>query len=480
MKKSILSFLFLTTTLFAVSQVIPSSIATWKNDAQGAYSIIHDDYGNSSVDGIWQYADTIAYNRGLKFTFGAITKDCEETRWTGGYSTPYGYAKNVMMAQHNHEIINHSHHHNCAVARGWGECATTGWGELPASSDWNDNLIVSNSSIETNTGHHPRYYIYPYDQFTDAANQQLESMGYLGSRTGWSVDGIHAPYHMWGYEHSDDHDFFPNSNGFFRTGVHVFNDVHTSMTQQQQTDTLNYYINYAINNNKWANRELHNVGPAGGWGSVKEESYRQHLNYAKQKVETGELWMGTVSEILTYQYQKLVSTPTANYDDFSKSVTVSFNFNHSSYTPNLSDYLDHLTIKTPVTIKIDISSISSDIDFNNITVTQNSNSITDYSLVGNYLLVNVYPHDGEVLIEEDINVSNSSILFETELKFYPNPTSNRVSISGGRAWKVEIFDTKGSIVSTKETNTFDISHLENGVYYIRVNEGKTMQRLLKI
>lgn len=59
---------------FAAKAQNPSStIASWKNDAKGAYSIIHDDYGDVGVDGIWQYADTMCYNRSLKFTFGAIS-----------------------------------------------------------------------------------------------------------------------------------------------------------------------------------------------------------------------------------------------------------------------------------------------------------------------------------------------------------------------------------------------------------------------
>ena len=109
---SFLSFLPIALT----AQTPTGHIANWKNDADGAYSMIHDDYGDSGVDGIWQYADTICSNRGIKFTFGAIANSCETQRNINGYDTPYDYAKDVMMAQHNHEIISHSHTHNCAAS----------------------------------------------------------------------------------------------------------------------------------------------------------------------------------------------------------------------------------------------------------------------------------------------------------------------------------------------------------------------------
>ena len=68
------------TPLLMSAQTPTGEIATWKNDARGAYTLIHDDYGDSGVDGIWQYADTICSNRGVTFTFGAIANSCESSR----------------------------------------------------------------------------------------------------------------------------------------------------------------------------------------------------------------------------------------------------------------------------------------------------------------------------------------------------------------------------------------------------------------
>lgn len=181
--KKILISINLTCAVLSVIFAQTASIATWKNDATGCYNIIHDDYGDRAVDGIWKYADTICSNRGIVFTIGAITSSCEESRSINTYSSPYDYAKNVMMDQHGHEIMNHSHTHSCAVGRaGWGE----NWGSNASSPDFETELSTSTTSIFDNTGHYPRYYIFPYDRFTDNANDRLKELGYIGSRTGFT------------------------------------------------------------------------------------------------------------------------------------------------------------------------------------------------------------------------------------------------------------------------------------------------------
>jgi hypothetical protein len=73
----ILSFLALAATIqLSIIQLVNAQqvgICTWKNNALGCYNIIHDDFGDYGVVGIQDYADTMHVNRGLRFTFGAIT-----------------------------------------------------------------------------------------------------------------------------------------------------------------------------------------------------------------------------------------------------------------------------------------------------------------------------------------------------------------------------------------------------------------------
>ena len=128
MKKTSLLSLGVFLGTVSISQNPSAQITRWKNDAKAAYTIIHDDYGMSGVDGIWQYGDTIAANRGIKFGFGAIANECQSNRIVRG-RTLYNHAKQVMMDEHGHELINHSYDHGCAVGRaGWDPCnGQLGW-----------------------------------------------------------------------------------------------------------------------------------------------------------------------------------------------------------------------------------------------------------------------------------------------------------------------------------------------------------------
>ena len=267
-------FLPLILTLVSVSSVFGQSatITTWKGEAKGAYSIIHDDYGSFVVDGIWQYADTIAANRDIKFTIGAISSSCEESRSIKGKPNPYAYAKDVMMAEHHHEIISHSHTHSCAVGGAGLACPDEGWGQ---TGDFTEEIIGCTQSIEDGTGHKPQYYIYPYDQFTNLANNKLKDLGYIGSRTGWT-SALGETFHRNGYNANDTEDFYPDVDGFFRTAVQIFDDNDTKSSNH--AEILNSVVDQAILNSEWGNRELHNVGSS-GWGSVSVDGYREHLNY---------------------------------------------------------------------------------------------------------------------------------------------------------------------------------------------------------
>ncbi len=458
-------------SLNAIGQSPSASIALWKNNAKGAYSVIHDDYGDAGVDGIWQYADTMYFNRSLKFTFGAITSACEATRAIKSYNSPYAYAKTVMIGQHHHEIINHSHTHTCSLNRGWSPCDVTGWGEDVGSPEWDMQLATSNQSIIDNTNSTPRFFIYPYDQFTDTANSALAAMGYIGSRTGWHIDGAQRPYPRWGYETNDLSDFYPNKDGFFRTSVQVFDDVDRAKNDAGQISALNVTVDTAIMYGGWCNRELHNVGNS-GWGAVRVAPYRSHLNYVKSKVNSGDLWVGTVSEILTYQMQKLKFTPSAFYDNISMITTVTFANAHPEIDVDVATYLAPLEIKTSATVIVDMDGMDEA-----WVVMQNNTNITDFTKKNGKLYINVYPHLGPLQIFK----SSLTSVYEnavTQRKLYPNPAVNELHIEGN-VYQATIYDVQGMQVKQASNNTIDISDLNDGVYMVKIDASPVYFKFVK-
>ncbi len=367
-----------------------ATVTTWKNEAQGAYSIIHDDYGSSVADGIWKYADTIAGNRGIKFSFGALTGECERRAEEefNGYTGPYAYAKNVMIKEHGHEIIAHSQTHGCAVGgAGWAPCKEDGWAQTEGGFEI--EIVQCTQSIEDGTGYKPRYYIYPYDRFNNAANERLKEEGYIGSRSGWT-SAANEPYHRQGYNANDLNTFFPDGDGFFRTAVQIFGDVDESPNDHE---VLNAAVDNAITRNEWANRELHDVNNnKAAWGTVSINGYRKHLDYVKQKVDNGELWVGTLSEIMTYQLQKLKYEPNIT-ETAASTWEVEWKSINPQYDVDVAKYLEDLDYKTSLTLKVDFEGRSGE-----WVITQNGTPVP-YTIKKKIFYLDVYPHQGTVTIE---------------------------------------------------------------------------------
>lgn len=460
-------FLFTTAILLLFSTTKAQSpsgqITDWKNNAQGAYSIIHDDYGDTGVDGIWKYADTICANRGVSFTFGAITSACEVKRDINGYSSPYSYATNVMIALHGHEIISHSHTHACAVGNaGWSPCDLApgeAWGEKAGSNEFKEQLETAHNSIKSNTGHTPVYYIYPYDRFTALTNNHLKTLGYIGSRTGWNSPlAGSGGYHRNGYENSDETNFYPDANGFFRTSVQVFDDIDRAKNITDQVAELNGEVNNAINSNMWANRELHNVGTT-GWGSVKVESYRQHIDYIKQKQEEGKLWVATVSEILTYQIQKLKYAPAVSYNSTDKIINVNWTTKNAQINVNVNQYLNPLTIKCPITLKLNLDGLAGE-----WTVKQNGIVITDVNRINDILYINVFPHKGNLTVVKTGNLGNLTPYVQNEIGNYTNLLPNFPP------FEIDLFNAFEDF-ETSDVNLI-LSYKGNSNLTVTINNGK--------
>ena len=68
------------------------------------------------------------------------------------------------------------------------------------------------------------------------------------------------------------------------------------------------------------------------------------------------------------------------------------------------------------------------------------------------------------------------------ISLYPNPTTGRVTISSDNVVKVEVMDITGRKVATFHgTNTFDIGHLAEGSYTLRItlDQGTTIRKVIK-
>jgi Polysaccharide deacetylase/PA14 domain/Secretion system C-terminal sorting domain len=341
--KTILNTLpLLATTVHAQNPTV--SYATWKDNAKAAYTIVHDDFGDGATSGIAKYADGIAYSRGIKFCFGAITSQCDGNDWSDAR----------RMRGHGHEAINHTHSHRCSYQPGW--CASN---NIYSSRDFSVELDGSTNLIEQNVGERPRFFIHPYDLSTSQVLDRLKSLGYLGARSG-SQGALNNPYF----------------NDFFHLNYFV-HDPNSNLYQ------LNQAVQSAVSSGGYLMRELHGVGD-GSWASVPVSDYQSHLDFVKQQMDAGNLWSATASEAITYKMQKDAYQPSVSYDGNAKTLTVNFSGGSSE------SYL----FKTPVTLNIQLNGLNFS---GGVTAKQGGENLYA-NASSSRITVNAYPHKGNIVI----------------------------------------------------------------------------------
>ena len=58
----------------------------------------------------------------------------------------------------------------------------------------------------------------------------------------------------------------------------------------------------------------------------------------------------------------------------------------------------------------------------------------------------------------------------TSIRAYPNPTTGLINIEYEKPIdKIQVFDNIGKLVLTPSEKTFNISHLPQGVYFLKIN-----------
>lgn len=247
------------------------SVAVWKGDAKGAYTIIHDDICDYNIDSLFLVAEPELTMRGLPSAFGAIVQRCQERkRWP----------QLELIRQNGHEIINHTWDHKDIVE----EAAMA-----PLSLEIDQATQVLNENL---VGQDTSFFIFPYDSFNDAAVDHLQKIGYLGARAG--KKGVNA--------------------ADFPDGMRVMFDVYggENSIYDGQGDILKIYVDLAISQGGWSVREFHGIADT-TFFAMNLEDYRAHLDYVKSKVDTGELWVDTPSNVVRYRFaREHCGVPSAN------------------------------------------------------------------------------------------------------------------------------------------------------------------------
>jgi hypothetical protein len=320
-----------------VGQITLEGISTWKDNATAAYSIIHDDACDYTLDSLFTIADPELTSRGLRAGFGAIVERCQERSV---------WSKVETLVAHGHEILCHSWTHPDFVT-------ATPAPDLSIEIDQATNVLAANIPDQK-----LEYFIFPYDSFTQDMIDHLGAIGYSGARAG--LKGV-TPL-----DFSDP----------LRENFDVYNDEN-SIYYPANPDVLTAYVDDAISKKSWAIRELHGVNDM-SWEPIPTADYETHLDYVKSKVDSGELWVDTPSTVGHYRFARQYCVP--NIDD----AVLSF--------PSPSQLC--LANATVVSVIVD-----TEIDRATLNATQNGKALDTKRIAAKRYIVEINPALGPALLQ---------------------------------------------------------------------------------
>jgi len=243
-----------------VGAIQVEGVAPFRGAATGAYTIMHDDLCDYNIDSLFDVAEPELNARGLKAAFGVIVQRCQ------GRSV---WAKVNAMVEHGHEIMNHSWTHE----------------DIGLGADIAVQVDQATMVLNQNLTYGPaKFFIFPYDSFTDEVVAHLATLGYSGARAGSK-----------GLNQAD-----------FGDGLRVMFDVYggENSIYNAQGDILKYYVDLAISNAGWAVREFHGIADE-TFDPIPTADYQAHLDYIKSKVDTNELWVDTPSSVINYRFARM-------------------------------------------------------------------------------------------------------------------------------------------------------------------------------
>jgi hypothetical protein len=249
--------------------VAPSiSILPW-NGAQGAYSIIMDDYCFGTTKSL-QWADSIAFARQMSIGFAVVASKCQVADW----------AKATEMILHGSEPVNHSSKHTCADPS---RCnGATPW--LAGSTQLALEIDSSTQTIETNTGFRPTLFGYPYDVATDETQAELFALGYFATRS---------------YTHRN-HSYGGLNHAAYFDGFALDYDARAPLAQiANQSFGMDEFADSAVSTGTWALRETHGVAD-NSYGPWTQAEFIAHFDHLAALRDQGKLWVAAPSKVIRY------------------------------------------------------------------------------------------------------------------------------------------------------------------------------------
>jgi hypothetical protein len=252
-------------------------VATWRDDAKAAYSMIHDDVCGPALRGIDQYAVPALALRNLSAGLGPFVQVCEQ-----------GNLWKVVQDAENlgNEIVNHSYTHpNITVAN------------APLE------VVMSKAQFDMRLRNPVTFYIFPFDFWTPDTVKAVENAGHFGARTG----------------SRDDNDGFtnppinpPDPGNDMALEFDVWPRTYSKYALFPGNEILNLHVWNAVDRGAYSVREMHSVSgqdnPSSsgseGFGPVPLRTYEDHLDFLVKAWKANLVWTANPSTVIRYRHAR--------------------------------------------------------------------------------------------------------------------------------------------------------------------------------
>ncbi len=351
------------------AEISDLQVAKWKGNAKAAYSIVHDDFcaGSFQDSGQVKYWRELS-NRNLVAGYGVIVSFCNSAY----------YAEMQKMVAAGMEMINHTYSHP-APDKGFAN------GLLSPGVNLDQELKTSHQVLHSH-GFDASYFVFPLDKSNDSILRTIADEGYKGARGG-SNNQINSA------NLNNNDDLAPFKANFDCFNIHQTGEGNCSKHRETQIpqEILKRFLDDAIANGGWALRELHGIednpdlaiqdpSTSDSWGWVSLQEYRDHLDYVKSKVDSGEVWMDTPTHVTLYWASRAYCGAPSNKGNGK------FEFDNPLNSPGCIKY------STPLDVIVTVNNA------NSVSATQDGNTLTVKPLGDHRFLMPVNPTGGEVSI----------------------------------------------------------------------------------
>ncbi len=315
-----------------------AEVATWRGGALGAYSIVHGSVCDGNALGAFKHADPELTRRGLRAGFSVIVTSC-------GPAPGDQWPKVKALAEHGHDIINHSYSFACLAGR---QCAGR-----RASLDFAFEIDQATDILQKTVAVPVRYFAFPFDACGPEAIAHLRQRGYLGARCGGRgvtepkfADGFASKSDVWGPAFSIYAAGGPCA-GLVRPNT---NQAPESLPPACRTYVLNQYVDDAIAQRGWAVRTLTGfLDDPGAFQPISVPDYTAHLDYIKARSDAGQLWVEGPTPIVKYRWaREACPLPTVEGNTLRFSVTPDCR----PFTTTLSYVVTSASAAPPETLKV--------------------------------------------------------------------------------------------------------------------------------